>query len=179
MKSEAKRRQAAVERMRARRAAADEDDLPDMSDDDSSESDDEKAPLLPSEAKPRFVSPNMDARNNEGIKESEFTITEEAKQAALRIAAAKGDFRVLQDHLDKNSLHHLQTKDSNDWQLLHEAVRGGQIDTVKLLVELGADLNAKVAQGGTPLWLAKHFHESNHPVVEYLTSIGAPDEEEL
>ena len=117
--------------------------------------------------------------DSSGVNESEFIPTEEEKHAALRYAASRGDTQVLRQLLDETSRHHLHQRDQNHWQLLHEAVRSGNTEAVQLLVDLGADVNAKVANGGTPLWLAKKLLSERHPVVSYLIGIGAADEDEL
>ena len=45
---------------------------------------------------------------------------------------------------------------------------------VKLLVENGGDVDAKTySTGGTVLWWAKQALSEDHPVVEFLESMGA------
>jgi len=45
---------------------------------------------------------------------------------------------------------------------------------VKLLVENGADFNAKTSgEGGTVLWWAKQTHGDDHPVISFLEELGA------
>ena len=97
----------------------------------------------------------------------------------LRDAAANGDHEALTKLLDDQNVHLIHTKDENDWNLLHEAIRSGDLDSVKLLVDLGADIGAKVLSGGAALWIAKYYLEEDHPVTKYLRDIGAPEEEEL
>eukprot|EP00428_Durinskia_dybowskii_P064349 CAMPEP_0170377754 /NCGR_PEP_ID=MMETSP0117_2-20130122/12440_1 /TAXON_ID=400756 /ORGANISM="Durinskia baltica, Strain CSIRO CS-38" /LENGTH=448 /DNA_ID=CAMNT_0010633071 /DNA_START=385 /DNA_END=1731 /DNA_ORIENTATION=- len=93
----------------------------------------------------------------------------------MRNAAAAGDTELLRDLLDKHHIHLLTVGDENDWQLLHEAVRGGHLGTVKMLVELGADLTSTVAEGGNALWIARSRLEVGHPIIKYLEEIGAPE----
>ena len=53
-------------------------------------------------------------------------------RTALHSAAARGDVEQVQrilSHKKKNIILH--AKDENDWQAIHEAGRGGHIDTVK------------------------------------------------
>lgn len=106
-----------------------------------------------------------------------------AKMEALREAASSGDSEMLAKLLDNENIHLIHAKDENGWELLHEAIRSGDLDTVKLLVELGADISCTVLAGGAALYIAKLFLEpSDHPVIQYLIDIGAPDiepEEEL
>ena len=55
-----------------------------------------------------------------------------------------------------------------------QAARGGQLEAVKLLVENGADFNAKTAgNGGTVLWWARRTHGEDHPVIDFLEELGA------
>jgi ankyrin repeat protein len=47
---------------------------------------------------------------------------------------------------------------------------------VKLLVDRGADVKAKTSNGGTVLWWAKRALTEGHEVIQFLESIGAPEE---
>ena len=54
------------------------------------------------------------------------------------------------------------------------SARGGHVEAIKLLVKHGADVNAKTfGDGGTALYLAKQAHGAEHPVIDFLESIGA------
>ena len=48
-------------------------------------------------------------------------------------------------------------QDTNGWQPIHEAVRGGHTIIVKYLIEFDVDYNARTnnGHGGTPLWWAR------------------------
>jgi Derlin-2/3 len=78
----------------------------------------------------------------------------------------------------------LGAKDRNDWQPLHEAVRGGYLDVVRFLLDFDdiVDVNARTRQGPNPLWLAETAHGREHPVTMHLREVGAvsfgPQEEE-
>lgn len=104
--------------------------------------------------------------------EDVFAPSVEDKFAALRHAASHGDVSTLQVLLDKQSL---RREDENKWQLLHEAIRAGDLASVKFLVESGADLHAKVKDGGGALWLGRKFWDDKHPVIKYLVQVGAPE----
>lgn len=55
-----------------------------------------------------------------------------------------------------------------------DSARGGHVEALKLLVKHGADVNAKTfGDGGTALYLAKQAHGDEHPVIDFLESIGA------
>ena len=74
---------------------------------------------------------------------------------------------------NKRALH---LKDKNGWQPIHEAVRGGHLETVKFLVEQKADVNSvtNFGQGGvSPYYISVSNHGHDHPVSEFLSSMGA------
>jgi prolyl 4-hydroxylase len=87
--------------------------------------------------------------------------------------ARDGGVKELEEQLKrKESL--VNAKDENGWTPLHEGVRGGHIEVVRLLVEHGADFNAKTyGNGGSALWWAKQQHTPDHPIVTFLESLGA------
>ncbi|XP_073968972.1 myosin phosphatase targeting subunit 75D isoform X6 [Rhodnius prolixus] len=66
----------------------------------------------------------------------------------LHIAAANGYLRVVEFLLD----HHVSTdvKDIDGWQPVHAAACWGHIEAVELLVQNGADLNARTKHDETP-----------------------------
>ena len=84
---------------------------------------------------------------------------------ALRLLARTGEGRAT-----------FRVPDSNGWQPLHEAVRGGFVDIVNLLVEHDVDINARTGLDGTgpsPLWLAEMTHRTDHPVALRLRRLEA------
>jgi prolyl 4-hydroxylase len=88
-------------------------------------------------------------------------------------AAQAGDVTTLVDEIkkQKNIVH---AKDANGWTPLHEGARSGHLEVVKLLVENGADVNLRTyGKGGTVLWWAKQALDEDHPVVQFLESMGA------
>ena len=91
-------------------------------------------------------------------------------------AAMAGDVHSLKEIAITNR-DYLTAKDSNGWEPLHEAARGGHKDAVELLVKHGADVNAvsNHGRGKTPLRLAVEEHGEDHPLVDYLLSLGAID----
>lgn len=96
----------------------------------------------------------------------------------LREAAATGDYATLTELLDEGHVSLIHDSDENNWSVLHEAIRGGNLDSVKLLVDLGASLTDKVASGGAALWIAQYYLGEEHSITQYLKDIGAPEETE-
>lgn len=90
-------------------------------------------------------------------------------------AAREGKVDEIQQEIKKNKAV-VNAKDENGWGPIHEAARGGHLEVVKLLIENGADFNAKTAgSGGTVLWWAKQTHGDDHPVIDFLEELGALD----
>ena len=64
------------------------------------------------------------------------------------------------------------------WNTKQEAVRSGHLEHVQLLVEHGADVNARTkgeeagASGGTPLWWAHNYLDPESDVIEFLKANG-------
>jgi len=92
-------------------------------------------------------------------------------------AATVGDYEALVDVAKDGERGVLTAKDSNGWEPIHEAARGGHKYVIELLVAHGANINERThfGSGGTPLHWVKKAHGANHPLVEYLASLGAVD----
>jgi prolyl 4-hydroxylase len=98
-------------------------------------------------------------------------------------AAAMGDVERLAEIAATNKKA-LQAKDVNGWQPIHEAVRGGHLEAVQLLIQHGASKDARTGPSGkgySPLTLALYHHSEEHPVTQFLMGIGAQsyEDEEL
>lgn len=98
-------------------------------------------------------------------------------QTELHIAAQLGDVDTVKRLLDGASPTLLHARDANSWQAVHEAARSGSVIVLRLLVEKGADVTSRTANGGSPLFWAKR-RENNQESIEFLESIGAPLYEE-
>jgi prolyl 4-hydroxylase len=106
-----------------------------------------------------------------GYKSQKKTFTTGSTNA--HIHARHGNAESLEAEI-KRQKSVVNAKDENGWTPLHEGVRGGHLDVVRLLVEHGADVNAVThGKGGSALWWAKQQHSSDHPVVAFLESMGA------
>jgi hypothetical protein len=122
----------------------------------------------------RGINPrDYDSEFAEGEPESEPE--EEEEKLKINRAAARNDLDTVQSLLEKN-IHDIHTADRNGWQAIHEAVRAGHTKMVKLLISNGADMGAKTENGGSPLWWAKRTLPRGHPTINYLESIGAPED---
>ena len=69
----------------------------------------------------------------------------------------------------------LTERDENGWQVLHQGVVSGNKDIVELLIQRGASINSRThgGYGETPLRIAEKWHGRDHPIVQYLRSLGA------
>jgi ankyrin repeat protein len=92
----------------------------------------------------------------------------------VHLAADNGDIERLAKLAAENK-RLLHFKDKNGWQPIHEAARAGHRDVVEFLVGKGVDINARAhdGEGDTPLDLAINALGSDHPVSQYLLSLGA------
>lgn len=94
--------------------------------------------------------------------------------------ASLGELEQLKAILDKDSSL-VNVRDRNGWTPLHEAVRLGDVDIVRLLLDRGADANARTGaaeNGGSPLWYVDEFHpagesEDYEGLVEVLKQYNA------
>ena len=120
-------------------------------------------------------SPASSDAQMEDEEHSEKQIQPEAHQAAR-----DGDLEFWTDALakaattdDKNSL--VNRRDSFGWQPIHESAVNGRQDIVELLLNNGANINARTGggRGGTALFWAQQKLGTEHAIVQYLTDRGA------
>lgn len=94
---------------------------------------------------------------------------------SAHVLAQQGDVEGLLEEIKKDKSL-VNARDENGWTPLVESARGGHLEAVKLLIEHGADTDLKTYHGGgTALWWAKKTHGEDHPVIEFLESVGALD----
>ena len=96
------------------------------------------------------------------------------KQMKLQVHthAGNGQTRQLRSMID-NDITLLNFEDDNGWQPIHEAARGGHIEAIHYLLEMGADINAQNLFGATPRWIAENFNGADSDVVKFLDLKGA------
>ena len=69
----------------------------------------------------------------------------------VRLAKTK---RVLNGRVDYSSTSHGETNTLCKWSALHECVRSGDIDAMKIIIDNGAKVDIKDADGETPVFVA-------------------------
>ena len=78
---------------------------------------------------------------------------------------------MLKEELESdNSDKMLTERDEKGWQILHQGVTSGNKEVVELLVDHGAEINARTygGYGETPLRIAEKELGFGHPIVDYL-----------
>jgi len=93
---------------------------------------------------------------------------------SIHILAQSGDLEGVTKAVSKNKKE-VHAKDQNGWTALHEGARAGHTEIVKYLYEQGADVNARtgLGNGGSVMWWAKRNLGKDHPVLDFLESVGA------
>ena len=81
-------------------------------------------------------------------------------QNQLWLAALDGDETVVKTALENGQASPRQANE-NGLTLLHAAAMGGHLMIVKFLVEKGANVNRRKAQGETPLFVASANGHAN------------------
>eukprot|EP00599_Poterioochromonas_sp_BG-1_P000097 CAMPEP_0173147108 /NCGR_PEP_ID=MMETSP1105-20130129/8909_1 /TAXON_ID=2985 /ORGANISM="Ochromonas sp., Strain BG-1" /LENGTH=411 /DNA_ID=CAMNT_0014061471 /DNA_START=140 /DNA_END=1375 /DNA_ORIENTATION=+ len=114
--------------------------------------------------------PSMNTMSTSSAEASNFELGQ-----LFRVAAAEGNLELVQSLLARDPTL-IYSADENYWQALHEGIRGGKYRVVKYLVENGADLNWKTANGGNALWLAKQTLSNDDEIIRYLESLGVQEE---
>lgn len=87
-------------------------------------------------------------------------------------AAEKGDLSMIKKLLT-NNLAFIDIKDKNGETPLHKAIKGGFIELIRLLISMGANINAKANDGTTPLRLARKLDKKD--ITDFLQRHGAKE----
>jgi ankyrin repeat protein len=99
------------------------------------------------------------------------------------VAARHADLEELRRLVEVNE-EVVNAQDQNGWTPLHEAVRSKNIELVRFLLESGADVNLRTIQtdggkqhpGGSALYWALKYDDSNDPLIALLLSYGAKND---
>eukprot|EP00980_Cylindrotheca_fusiformis_P004165 scaffold909_cov135-Cylindrotheca_fusiformis.AAC.22 len=91
------------------------------------------------------------------------------------IAAKTGQLEELKRQLKESKAEILTQRDENGWQVLHQAVAGGFQEAIKLLVDNGAEINARThgGYGESPLRIAEREYGPDSPICHFLKGFGA------
>jgi prolyl 4-hydroxylase len=65
--------------------------------------------------------------------------------------------------------------DGNGWLPIHEAARSGNVEIIKILLDHGADINARTdfGEGHSTLNIALGYHDPSSEIVEFFAGRGA------
>mmetsp|Transcript_26214 Transcript_26214/g.46232 ORF Transcript_26214/g.46232 Transcript_26214/m.46232 type:complete len:441 (-) Transcript_26214:94-1416(-) len=114
---------------------------------------------------------NWRKKNPNGYKFVDNPITPGSTDAHQAAIAGNAEL-MLQVLVAKPQL--VNARDTNGWTPLHEAARTGEVKTVEVLLDNGADVNARnKGTGGSVLWWALQYWNKEHEVVKLLESRGA------
>ena len=133
----------------------------------------------------RSPASSPDSFSGESVDDGEQGAIQEQKQESqiqpdAHQAARNGDLGFWTDALatattneEKQSL--VNKRDSFGWQPIHEGAVNGRQEIVELLLNHGANINARTSggRGGTALFLAEQRLGIEHSIVHYLTNHGA------
>jgi len=93
----------------------------------------------------------------------------------LRTLVIQGNVMEVEARASDNP-EYLHEADVNGWTVLHEAVRVGKLEMVKLLLAHGADKDLLTKTGVSPLNIAREYLQpTEHELIQFLESIGAKD----
>lgn len=93
---------------------------------------------------------------------------------SAREAVFRGDVDLLRE-LGKENPDLLMKPDMNGWHPLHEAVRNGNIEIVRILLDHGANVNQETKYQENPLRISISEHGLSHEMTEFLLEMGAVD----
>lgn len=118
---------------------------------------------------------NWRERNPNGHSIMKPTNVERGATEAHR-AAMEENLHELKEVVDAHE-EVVHAKDANGWLPVHEAVRRGNIEIVKFLVDRGSHVNARTQNangpGGSVLWWAINRHGEDSDIAKYLMELGA------
>ena len=91
-----------------------------------------------------------------------------------REAARRGDAEMLREwgESDPEALHE---PDELGWHPLHEAVRAGHVEAVRVILGFGGNINLQTYTGVSPLNIALEHLGEDHEMTKFLEENGAVD----
>ena len=109
--------------------------------------------------------------------QEEAKMKEWKKSTAAHYAAKVGALDTIRGIVDVNDVGMFLLEDSNGWQPLHEAARGGFTEIAEILIEHGADVNARSngGRGASPLWLVTNCNGEDHPLAKIIEKRGGKE----
>lgn len=102
------------------------------------------------------------------------TNNNELAETQAHRAAKVGDVDAIRAILERGENGSFLIQDEKGWQPLHEAARGGFTEIAEILIEYGADVNARShnGRGVTPLWLVVKHYGEDHVLTKLLENCG-------
>lgn len=105
-----------------------------------------------------------------------FTKTDSKQRNAFQLAVERGMSKLVDKMIDKGILPNM--RDAEGWSPLQHAITRGDTDMIRVLIKAGADVNAALPGGGTPLLFACDTpeidgDETRARVVDALLRFGA------
>jgi len=90
-------------------------------------------------------------------------------------AAFTGNIETMLHILENERGEMVHEPDGNGWLPIHEAARAGNIEIIKILLDHGADIDARTewGEGHSVLRVAMQFHEQDSGIVKFLEQKGA------
>ncbi|MCL4691471.1 MAG: ankyrin repeat domain-containing protein [Candidatus Hydrogenedentes bacterium] len=109
-----------------------------------------------------------------GNREVELGTADNEKESALFVAIGSGDVNKVINELEANPSLLNQPEGRLMQTPLHKAVRSRQPEIVRILIEAGADFNARDAFARSPLAAALD-DDAGEEIIQILEDVGAED----
>lgn len=106
--------------------------------------------------------------------DKDHSVSYPATVTKAHLAAREGDLDTIRAIAAAGDVGMFVVKDEHGWQPLHEAARGGFTEVAEILIEHGADVNARPnnGHGASPLWWLANNNGEDHPMTMLLRKHG-------